>query len=82
MRYPSCGNLGTFGPQKAPPAASLLRFPFWGAPVQDERPLPLPHEAYRVEHQGDRSTVTVVATGEVVYNGTGPAEVVSPTPKN
>lgn len=80
MNYPSCGNLGVFGPKDTQPAAALLRFPFWGAPVQDERPLPLPPEAYRVDHHGDRSSVTVVATGEVVYNGIGPAEVTPPPP--
>lgn len=60
-----------------PVGPTLLRFPFWANPaLLDERPLDLPAEAYEVEQQGDRSVVKVRATGEVVFNGAGLAQVI------
>jgi hypothetical protein len=61
-----------------PVGPTLLRFPFWANPtVLDERPLTLPTEAYSVENlEGGRSIVKVRATGEVVFDGAGPAQVI------
>lgn len=60
-----------------PVGPTLLRFPFWANPtLLDERPLDLPAEAYEVEHQGERTVVTVRDTGKVIFNGKGPAQVI------
>jgi hypothetical protein len=59
-----------------PDHPTLLLVPPWYGGPPDETKLPLPAAAYEIRHQGDRSTVTVIATGEVVFNGIGPAEVV------
>lgn len=66
-----------------PTYPALLLQPNWYSNEPDEIPLPLPAEAYEVTHQGDRSTVRVIATGEVIYdNGIGPAAVVAaPEPR-
>jgi len=69
---------------------TLLRTPTWYGGPPDETKLPLPAAEYEVEHflfkrvsgsDDPRSTVKVRASGEVVYQGIGPAEVlVSPAP--
>eukprot|EP01037_Dinobryon_pediforme_P008729 gene8730-8820_t len=50
--------------------------------MPDELVLPLEAAAYRVEQvEPDRWTVTVKHTGEVLYRGIGPVEVIeSPAP--
>lgn len=67
---------------QSPDHPTLLLQPNWYSNNRDAVPLPLPAAAYEVTHQGDRSTVRVIETGEVVYNnGIGPVEVVvSPEP--
>lgn len=69
---------------------TLLRTPTWYAGPPDETKLPLPAAEYEVQHflfqresgaDDPRTTVTVRATRDVVYQGIGPAEVVvSPAP--
>lgn len=61
-----------------PDCPTLLRFPYWAdAKLLDERPLMLPTEAYDVENlEGGRAIVKVQATGEVVFDGAGPAQVI------
>lgn len=55
---------------------SLLRMPSWlGAGVSEERELPFEPGAYKVT-PGDRWTVTLLKTGETVYSGIGPVEIV------
>jgi hypothetical protein len=57
-------------------SSSLLRMPSWLGPgVLEERNLPLEPQAYRIT-PGERWTVTAVKTGETVYSGIGPVEVV------
>lgn len=59
-----------------PDHQTLLLVPTWygGPPV--EIVLPLPATSYAVHQQGDRSMVVLLATGELIYRGFGPAEVV------
>lgn len=61
---------------------TLLRYPTWYGGMPDEMVLPLEPSAYRVELVGeDRWKVTVRHTGEVLYHGIGPVEVIaSPAP--
>ena len=63
----------------APP--TLLRMPSWlGEGVIEEQELPLAPGDYKVT-PGERWTVTSLKTGELVYCGIGPVEVVrSPAP--
>ena len=50
--------------------------PSWlGSGVNEECPLPLEPQAYKIT-PGQRWTVTTVKTGETVYSGIGPVEVV------
>jgi hypothetical protein len=57
-------------------SSSLLRMPSWlGSGVNEECPLPLEPQAYKIT-PGQRWTVTTVKTGETVYSGIGPVEVV------
>ena len=59
------------------PYPTLLRYPTWYGGMPDEMVLPLEPTAYRVDQiDGDRWTVTVKHTGEVLYRGIGPVEVV------
>ncbi|MDP4075174.1 hypothetical protein [Acidovorax sp. A1169] len=44
--------------------------------VMDDRLLPLPIDHYEVLRHGELCTVLVIATGEVVFQGEGRAEVV------
>lgn len=68
--------------QELIPYPTLLRYPAWYGGMPDEMVLPLEAAAYRVEQvESDRWTVTVKHTGEVLYRGIGPVEVVeSPAP--
>jgi hypothetical protein len=61
---------------------TLLRYPTWYGGMPDERVLPLEATAYCVEQvEPDRWMVTVKHTGEVLYQGIGPVEVIeSPAP--
>ncbi len=61
---------------------TLLRMPSWySAEAHDEIPLLLRPEDYEIIHAGDRVRVIERATGQLVYAGPGPVEVVtSPAP--
>lgn len=61
---------------------TLLRMPAWYSKTTfEEMPLSLPQDAYAITTIGDRVRVTEAATGELVYAGIGPIEIVkSPTP--
>lgn len=61
---------------------TILRYPTWYGGMPDEMVLPLEPTAYAVEQvEPDRWTVTVKHTGEILYRGIGPVEVVeSPAP--
>ncbi|WP_076999611.1 hypothetical protein [Variovorax sp. KK3] len=63
-------------------APTLMRMPSWlGADVREERELPLLPGDYEVTPGEDRWTVRCRKTGQIVYNGIGPVEVVrSPAP--
>ena len=63
-----------------PPA--LLRTPSWlGRDVVEEVELPFMPGDYKVLPVDDRWTVTCLITGETVYRGIGPVEVLrSPVP--
>jgi len=55
---------------------ALLRMPSWLGPgVHEERDLPFEPGDYKVT-PGDRWTVTVLKTGETIYSGIGPVEIV------
>ncbi len=59
-----------------PASPTLLRMPSWlGLGIHEERELPLEPGNYKVT-PGDRWTVTSLKTGETVYSGIGPVEVV------
>lgn len=64
------------------PYPTLLRMPTWYGGMPDEMVLPLEPTAYLVEQVApDRWTVTVKHTGEKLYRGIGPVEVIeSPAP--
>lgn len=64
------------------PYPTLLRTPTWYGGMPNELVLPLEAAAYLVEQvEPDRWTVTVKHTGEVLYRGIGPVEVIeSPAP--
>lgn len=60
------------------PHPTLLRYPSWLVVVAEEQILPLPPDAYQVipdEHW----SVRVRATGELIYHGIGPVDVVLST---
>ena len=59
------------------PPRALLLYPTWYGGPPDKLPLPLNPHHYAVQHAGDRTYVAVIATGEVIYQGIGPAEVVA-----
>jgi hypothetical protein len=55
---------------------ALLRMPSWLGPgIHEERDLPFERGDYKVT-PGDRWTVTVLKTGETIYSGIGPVEIV------
>ncbi len=54
---------------------TLLRVPLGNGQLGD-RVLPLPFDHYEVLRHGEWCTVMVIATGEVVFQGEGRAEVV------
>ena len=55
---------------------SILRIPSWLGPgIHEESELPFEPADYKVT-PGDRWTVTALKTGETVYFGIGPVEVV------
>ena len=57
-------------------SSSILRMPSWLGPgVHEECELPFEPGDYKVT-PGDRWTVTALKTGETVYSGIGPVEVV------
>ena len=57
-------------------APALLRMPSWlGRDVQEEMALPFEPGDYKVT-SGDRWTVVLLKTGEAVYSGIGPVEIV------
>ena len=63
-----------------PSQLTVMRFASWlGKDVRDERELPHPPGDYKVTLGigAVRWTVTLLKTGEVVYNGIGPVEVVA-----
>jgi len=60
-----------------PPSAILL-IPTWYGGPPDEVHLPMEPQHYAVQHAGDRTIVVVIATGQVIYQGIGPAEVIAP----
>jgi hypothetical protein len=63
-----------------PRQLTVMRFASWlGKGVRDERELPRPPGDYKITaHVGsERWTVTLLETGEDVYNGIGPVEVIA-----
>lgn len=60
---------------------TLLRTPTWLQGMDNEIPLVLPAEEYEIIPKGNRVHVVERATRKVVYEGIGPAEVLtSPAP--
>jgi hypothetical protein len=61
---------------------TLLRMPTWYSKTAfEEMPLSLPRDAYAITTLGDRVRVTEAATGQLVYAGIGPVEIIeSPAP--
>lgn len=62
-----------------PQQRTVMRFASWlGNDVQEVRDLPWPPGDYEVKAgaKPGRWTVTLIKTGELVYNGIGPVEVV------
>lgn len=58
-----------------PEPATILRMPSWlGSQVHEDRELPLAPGDYKVT-PGDRWTVTLLKTNEIVYSGIGPVEI-------
>jgi len=56
--------------------ATILRMPSWlGNQAHEDRELPLAPGDYKVT-PGDRWTVVCLKTGDSVYNGIGPVEIV------
>jgi hypothetical protein len=56
-------------------SASILRMPSWlGPSVHEERDLPFEPGDYKIT-PGERWTVTAFKTGEAVYSGIGPVEI-------
>jgi hypothetical protein len=62
-------------------SSSLLRMPSWlGPDVHEERDLPLDPGDYEIT-PGQRCTVSTLKTGEMVYSGIGPVEVLRADPR-
>lgn len=60
------------------PPPAILKTPTWYGGPPDETALTMEPQHYAVQHVGDRTIVAVIASGEVIYDGIGPAEVVAP----
>lgn len=61
---------------------SLLRMPSWLGPgAHEERELPLEPGEYEIT-PGERWTVSALKTGETVYSGIGPVEVLRAVPQS
>lgn len=57
---------------------TLLRMPSWlGPATTEEIRLDLPPDGYEVTTKGDRVRVVERATGQLVYAGVGPVEIVT-----
>ena len=57
-------------------APALLRMPSWlGKGVSEEMTLPFEPGDYKIT-PGDRWTVVALKTGETVYSGIGPVEII------
>lgn len=54
---------------------AILRTPTWYGGPDDETVLLMEPQHYAVQHVGDRTIVAVIVTGEIIYDGIGPAEV-------
>lgn len=61
---------------------TLLRMPTWYSRTAfEEMPLRLPRDAYAIATLGDRVRVTERESGQLVYAGIGPVEIIeSPAP--
>ena len=60
---------------------TLLRTPTWLQGMDNEIPLVLPAEEYEIIPKGDRVQVVERGSRKVIYEGIGPAEVLtSPAP--
>ena len=72
--------MSTSNPTPAQPCdhPTLLRVPTWYCNEPDEHVLPLPADAYEAALSAERGwwQVVVRATGERVYHGIGPVEIV------
>lgn len=60
------------------PPPAILKTPTWYGGPDDETALLMEPQHYAVQHVGDRTIVAVIASGEVIYDGIGPASVVAP----
>lgn len=58
---------------------AYLRAPLWFGDARDEHTLPLPPTAYALYHEGDCTVVIAIESGEIFYDGPGPAVIVVPT---
>lgn len=57
---------------------TLLRIPSWlGPTMTEEIRLDLPPDGYELSTRGDRVRVVERATGQLVYAGIGPVEIVT-----
>jgi hypothetical protein len=57
-------------------SASMLRMPSWLGPgIHEESDLPFEPGHYKIT-PGERWTVTALKTGETVYTGIGPVEII------
>ncbi|MBB6559565.1 hypothetical protein HNP48_002232 [Acidovorax soli] len=54
---------------------AVLRTPTWYGGPPDETLLLFTAGEYRVEHAGQRSTVRIIASGALIYDGIGPVEI-------
>ncbi|SFQ70857.1 hypothetical protein SAMN05216567_12852 [Variovorax sp. OK605] len=64
-----------FFPSPSPSDATILSTPVWYSDkARNERELPLTPGDYKIT-PGDRWTVASLKTGEVVYDGIGPVEI-------
>lgn len=57
---------------------TLLRIPSWlGSSATEEIRLDLPPDGYQITTKGDRVRVVECASGQLVYAGIGPVEIVA-----
>lgn len=61
----------------APTAPALLRYPVWYGGTET-MPLPMPPQHYCVQQFDGHTIVSVIASGDIVYDDVGPADVVPP----